>query len=113
MFKNTLVALVMAILCSAAFAGWQSGKVERLLVHDNDAGLEKFDVKLTQTSASQMTWCDPIEEWAALLDNEASKAQYSLLLSAMMAGKEIRLHSDSTTNCHGERNRIRNVEIYN
>ena len=92
--------------------GWQSGKISKLLVHDNGSGSEKYDVRLEEFSSSGMTWCGASKEWTALINNEASKLQFSMLLSAYMSGKEIVIHSDSGKTCPDyARNRVRNVEL--
>jgi len=93
-------------------AGWQSGKIAKLLVHDNGAGSEKYDVRLEQTGSGSMIWCNTSKEWTALINNEASKMQFSMLLAAYMSGKSVQIDSDGSKDCpDGSRNRVRNVRF--
>lgn len=93
-------------------AGWQSGKITRLLVHDNGSGTEKYDVRLDENNSGDMVWCTASKEWTALINNEASKLQFSMLLAAYVSGKEVLIHSDDGKVCpDSARNRVRNVEL--
>lgn len=95
-----------------AVAGWQSGKIAKLLVHDNGGGTEKFDVLLSETGSGGMDWCGNTRGWTAMVSNDAAKLQYSMLLAAYMPKKEVIIHSDGSAVCPDtHRNRVRNVEL--
>jgi len=93
---------------SFCLAGSQTGIITKLVVHDNGAGSEKFDVKLLGVD-TDMPWCATTKEWTAFLGNEASKMQFSILLTAYTSGKPVTIQSDADKKCpDGGRNRIRN-----
>ncbi|TRY33408.1 hypothetical protein [Aliiglaciecola sp. M165] len=111
--RKIILLLSALVFASNSFAGWQKGVITKILVHDNGGGVEKIDVRLSNTSVNNMEWCSSSNEWTIILASEASKIQTSLILSAYVSEKEITLHSDVSKNCpaDGNRNRVRNVEV--
>jgi hypothetical protein len=110
--KYKIFGFLLATISASCIAGWQEGTVQQLLVHDSGASSGKFDLILENAVENEMSWCSSYQGWTGDLDNEGARAQYALLLAALMAGKKVMVYSDSTQNCpDGNRNRVRNVLV--
>lgn len=112
MIKKFLTVSVM-LFSSVAYSqqATQEGFITRLVVHNGDEGLNESQRVRVALSGEISTPLCSSGEWALSLSNEASKAQYALLLASYMSGKAVSLAGNSTENCIVGYEVIRNVSI--
>ena len=105
------IGMILALISNVCLAsqGTEVGYVEKLLVHNSTEG-QTVLVSLDGNKVGG--FCShPNEEWHIALGNDASKTQYSLLLSSYLTGKKVKLWGNGVADCIGSRENIRNIEI--
>jgi len=103
LFFNILFFISFSVFAN----GDQTGKVTKLVVHWPGSGDGKVDVGLTgPRHSSSPSGCNS-GEWTIYLDNEAGKAQYSMLLMAASSDRGVRIFGNAM--CSGSREVVRNV----
>jgi len=91
-----------------SFAGTATGLIDKFVVHHNGSDLHKYDVSLNGNAKDQPAECNNHEFWGDLT-TEAGRAQYSMLLAAVMAGRSVQI--DGQSSCFHGREAIRNVRL--
>lgn len=108
------VFLILALFSAAAYAGnpEEQGKITLLQVHKapdstSDSG-NRFIVSLNGGISE-----DPCggDQWSGYLTSETGSAQYSMLLSAAISGKEVKIEGNANFKCEGQAMLIRNVYL--
>ncbi|WP_444893536.1 hypothetical protein ACJJIW_19570 [Microbulbifer sp. JMSA004] len=90
----------------------EQGEINFLQVHktpesDSSSG-NRFIVKLDGGMSEDTCGGG---QWTGYLTSEAGAAQYSMLLSSVMAGKEVKIEGNSNVICEGTSTLIRNVYL--
>ncbi len=114
-----IVSLLMFLPCIVLAAQSESGYISQLLVNndpdqpDDSASRVLISLDGVATVGKCNAHVDFVGErsWTIYLNNDSSKAQYSLLLSAYMAGVKVLVTGNSTVQCDGTREIVRNVEF--
>jgi hypothetical protein len=104
--KLFITALLLLPIFS--FAGSATGLIDKFVVHYNGSDIHKYDVSLKGNAIDQPSECNNHEFWGDLT-TEAGRAQYSLLLAAVMAERSVQIDGQST--CFQGREAIRNVRL--
>ncbi len=105
---KSIITLVLSTLSFIALASTTTGYVNHFVVHHDGDNLHKFDVALDGTAPNQPTECNN-GYYSGDLTTEAGKAHYSMLLSAVMANREVKI--DGQSSCFHGREKVRNVHI--
>ena len=109
--KNFL-SMVFFIMATNVYAGMpvEIGDITFLQVHNNpDSTLssgQRFIVKLSSSASENSCGYD---QWTGYLDSDVGRAQYSALLSAVMASKQIKLEGTAPDRCESGSLLLRNV----
>lgn len=109
------VVLIIVLLFSPIAFGeraFEAGKINKILIHNNpseDSISERVVVYLDATMEGG--FCTK-KNWAIVLNNEAAKAQYALLLASYLSGKKVKLSGNLESDCIAEYENVRNVEIF-
>lgn len=107
--------LILSILLSVeAFAGAvQTGKITRLLVHNNASSTADSAQRVIIQLGSDISngLCSDKRYWGMYLKSEVERAQYSMLLASYMAGKTVKIWGNPEERCVNSNERVRNVEI--
>lgn len=106
--SKSIAFLFISLTSTVAFSGTQTGEIVHLLVHWNGNQTSKFDVRLSGNADSQPEGCNG-GRFVGLLDTEAAKAQYSMVLAASIASKKVYIQGQGY--CSGNQEVIRNVSI--
>lgn len=107
-----LLPTVTLILTTNTFAAMpvEEGDITFLQIHkkpDSTANAsQRFIVKLSGTATDNLCGTD---QWTGYLDDDAGKAQYSALMSAVMAGRAVRFEGTAPDHCESGSLLLRNV----
>lgn len=109
-FKVLPVLLLLAGFASAN-QGQETGKITKLLVHNNPSG-DSISQRVVIFLDGQMNggFCNR-KDWSFVLKNDAARAQYSLLLASKMADREVKIVGNLSQDCIADYENVRNVEI--
>ena len=111
--KKVFLAVLLVVFSHMAYSeqAFENGYVSWLLVHNGPSqpsdGANRVLINLSGTMEG--SFCGA-SNWTIVLNNETAQAQYSFLLAAYMAGKEVRLTGNPEMHCDGSREIVRNVE---
>jgi len=105
---KSIFALVLSTLSFIALAGSTTGYVNHFVAHHDGDKFHKFDVALDGTAPNQPSVYNN-GTYSGDLTTEAGKAHYSILLSAAMANREVKI--DGQSSCFHDREEVRNVHI--
>ncbi|MBF6058939.1 hypothetical protein [Thiomicrorhabdus heinhorstiae] len=113
MVKNFFIAAALIMpnvaLCQNAT---EEGKITQLVVHNSqDSSAISQRVRVSLSGTIQNDFCSTTGDWVINLNNEAAKAQYSLLLTSYMTGKEVKLSGNPSANCIAGQEVVRNIEF--
>lgn len=107
------ILLIVLLFATSAYAqqALETGKVTKLMVH-NDPITSEFSQRIRVHLSGDITnaFC-PDGNWVINLNNEAAKTQYSMLLSAYMADREVTITGNPSENCIANMELVRNVEL--
>lgn len=108
-----LIFIVVILLSEPILAeqGVEVGRITKLLVHNGPDQSPLSQRVLVHLDGDMSGGFCPQKNWSVLLDNEATKAQYSLLLASYMAGKQVKIWGNPTEDCDADYENVRNVEI--
>ena len=112
MLKILLIALILTVPnLSIAQMAMETGMITKLLVHNagSDPSGQRIIVALDGDLSNG--FCRDQTYWSLLIDTEASKAQYALLLANYLAGKRVKIWGNPFEDCIAGSENIRNVEI--
>ncbi len=111
--RKILLAASLLLATSNAFSeqATENGNISWLLVHNgpNQPSDGANRVLVNLDGSMEGGFCNA-SNWTIVLNNDTAKAQYSFLLAAYMAGKEVRLTGNPEKYCDGSREIVRNVE---
>ena len=109
-----LIALFLLCtpVCAIAAYPVETGEIISLQVHklpdSSSESANRFMVRLSGTISENLCGGD---QWSGYLGSDAGKTQYSTLLAAHMAGKEIKIEGTAPDKCDANNLLIRNVYI--
>ena len=111
--KKLIALLLFSIpVCAIAAYPVETGEIISLQVHklpdSSSESANRFMVRLNGTISENSCGND---QWSGYLGSDAGKAQYSTLLAAHMAGKEIKIEGTAPDKCTTSNLLIRNVYI--
>ncbi len=110
--KNFILLLILlSPAITYASTPEETGSITQLLIHrsptnDQDAG-RRFIVKLS-SSISNNPCTSGTDSWTGYFSDDTGKAQYSAILAASMAGKEIKIQGTEGF-CENNSTLIRNI----
>lgn len=90
----------------------QTGKITKLFVSNDTTGKadsQRVIVRLENDVPNGL--CPKKVFWQMLIENQAEKAQFDLLLASYMNGKQVKIWGNKDKQCIHKGERIRNVEI--
>ena len=104
--------MILMAIAPYALSGMpvETGEIIFLQIHNNpdltSSSGHRFIVKLNSTTSENSCGHD---QWTGYLDKDSGKAQYSALLSAVMAGKPVMLEGTAPDRCESGSLLLRNV----
>ncbi len=112
--QQKLVILIMlyilALNAHSAGKPEETGSIALLQIHknpdSNTSDGNRFIVRLSGTISENSCGTD---SWTGYLDSEAGRAQYSAILAASAAGKDIKLEGTAADRCQSGNLLLRNV----
>ena len=106
--------LISALLSAGVYANTpeEQGRITFLQVHKapdstSDSG-NRFIVSLNGEISENPCGGD---QWSGYLTSETGNAQYSMLLSAAISGKEVKIEGNANFKCEGKAMLIRNIYL--
>lgn len=107
-----MAAISLAVMSPTAFAGSSSGQVVGLSVLGGPYNVVYFQIGQPGNHTNKPACSTWGEEWALSLNSEGGRAQYAMLLSALMSGKSVNVAGTNQCTAWGDRETPESITIF-
>lgn len=110
---NRIILVLVCTLSAMAFGeqAVEEGGISKILVHNNPLESDFSERIVVFLEANMKGGFCAKKNWAIVLNNEAAKSQYAMLLSAYMANSSVKITGNLETDCVADYENVRNVEL--